>query len=433
MDPASISFIIICLLFLLMAFGFPIAFAMALAGFLGIAWLSDLNAALNALGIVPYSSGTVYTMSVIPLFVFMGGICFHSGQGEEFYRFVRRWMGHFRGGLAMTTVAGCAGFAAISGSSVANAVTMGRVALPEMRRYNYEIGFASGSVAAGGTIGNMIPPSIGFVLYGMITEVSIGKLFISGILPGLVMLILFWLTISVLCIRNPDLGPTAPEASFKDKLISLKWSISTLVLAVIIIGGIYMGVFTVTEAAGIGAFFALVINLARGKLSWKRLITAIVESVNTTVMVLAIFIGAHIFNVFLSLSKLPFALAEYVGSLPLSPILILMVISVIYLFLGCVMDVGAMILLTVPIIFPLIIKLGFHPIWFGTIVVLLGEVAMITPPIGINVFALGGVAKDIPMYTIFRGILPFIAPLLVLLVILIIFPQLALFLPSKMQ
>jgi tripartite ATP-independent transporter DctM subunit len=411
----------------------PIGFAMAMVGFGGVSYLIGVKPALSALGLIPYSTAAHYTLSVVPLFLLMGQFAFFSGLSRDAYYAAHRWLGHLPGGLAMSTIGGCAAFAAVSGSSLATAATMGVTALPEMRRYNYDPRLATGSIAAGGTLGILIPPSVAMVIYAVLTEESVGKLLIAGIFPGLLLAFLFMLTIYVMARRNPALGPRAPRASLRERFVALKgaWGITVLFLAVM--GGIYGGLFTPTEAAAIGALGSFFFVLGRRENARRNIFESLRESGRVTAMIFAIIIGAMIFNQFLAVTRLPFELADWVGGLPLPRHGILVVILLIYVFLGMVMDTLAMILLTVPIVFPLVETLGFDLIWFGVIVVIMMEQALITPPIGMNVFVLAGVAKDVPMYTVFRGIVPFLIAMLVGLAIIIAFPQIATFLPNAMR
>lgn len=433
MSPLTVGIIGIGFLFLLFASGMPIGFVMALVGFLGYSYLVSLQAGLTILGLTFYATAASYTLSVIPLFVLMGQFAAHSGLSRDIYYAIYRWIGHLRGGLAMATIGGCAGFAAISGSSLATAATMGTVALPEMQRYKYDSSLATGTVAAGGTLGILIPPSVTFIVYAMLTEESIGRLFIAGIFPGLLLATLFMLTIYIHARLKPHLAPPAPRANLKERLVALRGVWGMVVLFVLVIGGIYMGVFTPTEAAGVGAFGAFVFALGKRQLTRQNLTSSLVEMGRITAMIFIIIIGAYIFGYFLAVTRIPSQVADFIGGLQLSRYVILAVIVVLYIILGMFMEGFAILVLTIPILFPLILALGFDPIWFGVVIVIMMETAMITPPVGINVFVIKGVAKDVPMYTIFRGILPFWLAMVVCIVILTAFPQIALFLPSFMK
>ncbi|MFC1823088.1 TRAP transporter large permease [Thermodesulfobacteriota bacterium] len=433
MSPLTTGILGIALLFLLFATGMPIAFVMTLVGWLGYTFLSSIDGGLHILGISFYAGGTTYTLSVIPLFVLMGQFASHAGLSRELYRAVERWLGHRRGGLAMATVGACAGFAAISGSSVATAATMGTVALPEMKKYRYGMSLATGTVAAGGTLGILIPPSAALVFYAILTEQSVGKLFIAGIFPGIMLALLFMLAINIQVRRNPELAPRSKRATFKERIMALKDVWGTLALFILVMGGIYTGVFTPTEAAGIGAFGAFVFSLYKRNMTWGRFMDSLRLTGQNTGMIFIIVIGAYVFGYFLAVTRIPFELADYMAGLELSPYIILAGVVLIYTILGMFLDGWAIMVLTIPIIHPLMVDLGFDPIWFGIMVVIMLEMALITPPVGVNVFIIKGVAKDVPMYTIFRGIWPFWIALLAGLIILSIFPQIALFLPNSMN
>jgi len=332
--------------------------------------------------------------------------------------------------MAMATIAGCAGFAAVCGENVAVATTMGRVTLPEMKRYKYDSTLATGCIAAGGTLGVLIPPSLAFILYGLLTEQSIGALFLAGIFPGILMAALMILTIYILCRRNPRLGPPGPKTDLKDKIVSLRGIWGVLALFALVMGGIYLGVFTPTEGAGIGAFGALVYTLVTRRFTRQGFVSALLGTNRATAMALIILIGAVIFGIFMTVSKLPMTMAALAVSLPLPPLVIFIFILFIFLILGCLMSAIAMLLLTVPVFYPVIISLGFDPIWTGVIMVLMWNIANITPPVGITVFVIKGVAPEIPLYSIFRGIIPFFISMIVCVAILIAFPQIATFLPG---
>lgn len=433
MTPLVVGIIGLVVLFVLLLSSMPIGLVMALVGFAGFAYIAGFNDALGVLRIVPYDTFASYDMSIIPLFLLMGGFAYYSGLSKDLYDTVHAWLGHLRGGLAMATVGACASFAAVSGSSLATAATMGTVALPEMKRYKYDDRLATGSVAAGGTIGILIPPSVVLILYAVITEQSIGKLFLAGIIPGTLEALFYLFTIYLLCRGNPKMGPPGPGTTFREKLLSLKGSWVVLVLFVLIMGGLYLGWFSPIEAAGIGAFGAFLFAIARRKLSWVSFKDSLFETGKTTVMIFIILMGALIFGYFLSVSRLPYELADAVSKLPVNPYIILIIILVFYLLLGAVMDSLAMMLLTVPIFFPLVLAMDFNPIWFGIIIVRVCEIGLITPPVGLNVYIIRGVAGDVPMQTIFRGIVPFLIADICHVALLVTVPQLSLFLPGFMK
>jgi tripartite ATP-independent transporter DctM subunit len=406
---------------------------MALVGFAGFAVIAGFDDSLGVLGTVPYGTFASYNMSIIPLFILMGAFCYYSGLSKDLYDTVHAWLGHFRGGLSMATVGACASFAAVSGSSLATAATMGTVALPEMKRYKYDDRLATGAVAAGGTIGILIPPSVVLILYAVITEQSIGELFLAGIIPGVLEAVFYLVTIYILCKVNPAMGPPGPGTTFKQKIVSLRGTWVVLVLFVLIMGGLYMGWFSPIEAAGIGAFGAFIFALFRRKLPWQSFKESLFDTGKTTAMIFIILLGAMIFGYFLAVSRLPNELAATISALPVNRYVVLAIILVFYLFLGAVMDSLAMMLLTVPIFFPLVLALGFNPIWFGILIVRVCEIGLITPPVGLNVYIIRGVAKDVPMQTIFRGIAPFLVADVFHVALLVALPQLSLFLPSLMR
>jgi len=433
MTSFTIGLIGICILLVLLLSGMPIGYVMGFVGFAGFAYIRGFDSALGILKIVPYRTFAEYGLSVVPLFILMGSFCYFAGISKDLYETVHKWLGHKRGGMAMATVGACAGFAAVSGSSLATAATMGTVALPEMKRYGYDDRLATGAVAAGGTIGILIPPSVALIIYGVITEQSIGKLFLAGFIPGILEAVFYLFTIDILCRLNPDMGPRGPRISFREKIASFKntWIVAALFL--LVIGGIYMGVFSPTEAAGVGAFGAFLFALARKRLNWEAFKTSLITTGKTSAMIFIILLGAIILGYFLSVSRIPFQLADSIGGLPVNRYFILIFILLLYVILGCVMDALAIMLLVTPIFFPLATSLGFDPIWFGILIVRVSEIGMITPPVGINVFVIKGVAKDVPMSTIFRGIVPFLIADICHVALLIVFPQLSLLLPNLMK
>jgi tripartite ATP-independent transporter DctM subunit len=369
LSSGEVGVISTVLLILLLASRMPIGFVLALLGFLGFAYLRGLSPGLRVLGIVPYSTVASVPMSIVPLFVLMGQFTFHSGISRDLYDTAHKWFGHLRGGLAMATTGACGAFAACTGASIAGAVIMGKVAWPEMKRHKYDPRLATGCIAAGGTIGTLIPPSIGFVMYGIMTEQSIGKLFIAGIVPGILEVIFYMATIHILCRLNPKMGPPGPKTIFSAKVQSLKGVWGMLILFFLVMGGIYLGVITPTEAGAIGAFGALIIALLRKKMDRRKFIDSLLETGQTTAMIFAIFVGAFIFGYLLTVTRLPMSLASLVTDLSVNRYVILGLIFVFYLILGCILDVAAMILITIPIVFPIVTNLGFDPIWFGVFMV----------------------------------------------------------------
>jgi tripartite ATP-independent transporter DctM subunit len=432
MSPTAVGLIGMAALLALLALRMPIGIAMTLVGAVGIAVLNSPDAALHSLGAFPYSSAAVQAFAVIPLFVLMGNFAAVSGMGRSLYVAAYAWLGHWRGGLASATILACAGFAALSGSSVASAVTMGRVSLPEMRRYDYDPGLATGAVAAGGTLGILIPPSTVLVVYALLTEESIGRLFLAGFLPGVLLTALFVLTVTLLCALRPGMGPPGEKLPLRERIVALGGAAPFLVVVAITIGGIYGGVFTVNEAAAVGALLTMSHALWRRALGFAALVDALLQTVRTTAMVFLILIGAHIFSPFLALSRIPVDLASLLTELALPATAVLAVLLLSYLVLGMFLEGFAMMVLTVPIVFPIITALEINPVWFGIFMVIALEMGLISPPVGINVFVVKGVAQDVPMGRIFAGILPFWLAMVACMALLIAFPQIALLLPNTM-
>ncbi len=432
MSSELIGIIGIAVLFILLALRLYIGMAMLIVGFLGIWVIVGFDGATNLLAILPLDESKSYNLSVIPLFILMGQFAFVSGISSDIYKTVYNWMGHLRGGLAMATILACAFFAAVSGSSLATGATMGMVTIPEMLKYNYDKRLATGCVAAGGTLGILIPPSIGFVLYGILTEQSIGKLLMAGLLPGIMLAGLFILAILILCHINPEMGPRGAGTTWSEKVRSLSGTWGMLVLFTIVIGGIYTGIFTPTEAAGVGAFGALIITALKRKLTKETFVRCLSETGKMTAFIFLIIIGAAVFSYFLALTGIPTSLSTFITELPLPRGVILTGVIFGYLILGCIMEVYSIMILTLPIIFPIIEALNFDPIWFGVVMVIILEVGLITPPIGLNVFVLKGAVPDISIETIFKGIWPFFAAAILAMILIALFPQIALFLPSKM-
>ena len=419
-------------LFALMLLRVPIGIAMGLVGVGGLAYLGGLDPALKLLAQSPIRTATDASFGVIPLFLLMGSIASASGMSRELFHAANAFLGHRKGGLGMATIAACAGFAAISGSSVATAATFATVAYPEMRRYDYPQSFATGVIAAGGTLGAMLPPSTVLAVYGIITEQDIGKLFIAGIIPGLLAAAMDMLTIVIICRLRPNFLPSAPRHSWTERLAGLRDIWAMLVLFLFVIGGLYGGLFTPTEAGGMGAIGALLIGVARRKLTRPEIRRSLLQAVRTAAAVLTVLIGALLFGYFLTVTQTPQKVTELLTGLGLGRYGVLALIMVMYIVLGCLMDSLAMIILTIPIIFPVVTQLGFDPIWFGVIIVMTVELGLIHPPVGMNVFVIKSVVQDVSFSTIFVGVLPFIVTDLIRLAILIAFPILALWLPSHM-
>lgn len=419
-------------MFVLMALRVPIGVAMGIAGVAGFAALTSTGTALNLLSNVPLSVLTDYNLSVIPMFVLMGAFASHSGMSGELFVAGRAWLGHRRGGLALATVAACGGFSAINGSSVATAATMTQVALPEMRRAGYEPGFASGVIAAGGTLGIMIPPSVIMVLYGIMTENDITKLFAAGVVPGLLAIALYFIVIQWKGWRSPESLPRGERFGWRERFASLKDLWAVLLLFLFVLGGIYGGIFTVQEAAGVGAIGTLLIGIVRGRLGPRQIRAALVDALRVSSAIMLIVVGAYLFGYFLTITQFTQKAVDLLVNLPVGAYGVLALVMLGYLVLGAVMDELAMILLTVPIVYPAMLQLGFDPIWFGVIVVMAVTFGMICPPVGMNVFVINSIARDVPLGRIYRGTMPFIGVDVLRLVILCAFPSLSLWLPSTM-
>ena len=417
-------------MFVLMAVRVPIGVAMGIAGVGGFAVLSGIKPGLNLLGSVPLSVVTDYNLSVIPMFILMGAFASRSGMSTELFTAGRAWLGHLRGGLAMAAVAACGGFAAINGSSVATAATMAQVALPEMRSAGFHPGLSAGLIAAGGTLGIMIPPSVIFVLYGIMTETDITKLFAAGVLPGLMAIGFYFLVVQLIGWLRPDTMPRGAVHSWNERFVSLRSLWAVLLLFAFVLGGIYGGLFTVEEGAGIGAAGTLVIGILRGRLGPAQIRAALIDTLRVSSAIMMIVIGAFLFGYFLTITQFTQKSVDFLVHLPVGPYGVLALIMVGYFILGAIMDELAMILLTVPIVFPAMMQLGFDPVWFGVIIVMAVTFGMICPPVGINVFVINSIARDITLAKIYRGTMPFIAVDIVRLVILCAFPAISLWLPS---
>jgi C4-dicarboxylate transporter, DctM subunit len=420
-------------LFTLMLLRVPVGMAMGLVGVSGFAYLVNGTAALKLVGQTSMRTVTDYTFGVIPMFLLMGAFVSNSGMSRELFRAANVFVGHLRGGLGFATIAACGGFAAISGSSVATAATFSTVAYPEMRRYGYPQSFATGVIAAGGTVGAMLPPSTVLAVYGIITEQDIGKLFIAGIIPGLLAISMYMLTITTIGIVRPNFLPRGPRASWEERLSALRDIWAPLLLFVFVIGGLYGGLFTPTEAGGMGAGGSFVIGVLRGRLGKDEILRSLLQATRTAAAVFTVLIGALLFGYFLTVTQTPQKVTMFLTGLGLGRYGVLALIMVMYVLLGCLMDAMAMIILTVPIMFPVITALGFDPIWFGIIIVMTVELGLIHPPVGMNVFVIKSVVHDVSFATIFKGVFPFIITDIIRLVILIAFPILALYLPSHMR
>lgn len=430
MTPVFVGFAVLLVVIL---GGMPIAFAMGVVGFGGVASIIGVQPAFAMVAQIAYETGMNYGLSVVPLFILMGNFVTRAGLSEQLYTASNAWLGHRRGGLAMATIVACAGFSAICGSSLATAATMAKVSMPSMRKFGYAPSLAAGAIAAGGTLGILIPPSVILVIYGIMTSTDIGELFIAGIVPGVIGVIGYLLAISAVTALKPELGPPGERRSLIERLRALNGVWGVLMLFLLVIGGIYLGVFTPTEAAGIGAAGAFFFALWRRALSMRALIEVLIESAQTTTMIFFVLIGALLFSNFMNLAGLPTALLSWVQSLGASPTFVLLAILAIYLALGCLLESMSMVLLTVPIFYPLMQALGFDLIWFGIVVVVVTEISLITPPVGLNVFVLKAVLPDINTGTIFRGVTPFWVADIVRLGLIVFVPWFSLVLPQLMR
>lgn len=418
----------------------PIAIAMGVVGFVGYAEIRGFRASISMVGRLVIDTAQNYGLSVVPLFILMGLFVSKGGLSRELYQASYAFLGHLRGGLAMATICACAGFSAICGSSLATAATMSKVAMPQMRQYGYNDRLSTASIAAGGTLGILIPPSVILVIYGLLTETSIGKLFIAGIVPGLLGVAFYLLAVQWTVVRDPEAGPAGERTSWGERVAALRGVWAVLLLFFLVIGGLYGALdfwplnltFSPTEAAGMGAAGAFLIALSRGSLNLRRTVQVLVEAAQTTAALFAVLIGAWVFSNFVNLAGLPEALQDLVTGAGLAPMAVMAMILLIYVALGCVFESLSMLLLTVPIFFPLVIGLGFDPVWFGIVVVVVTEISLITPPVGLNVFVLKGVVGDVSTATIFKGVTPFWAFDILRLALLVLVPSLVLFLPNSM-
>ncbi len=430
MNPLHVGVLGCLFLVVLLFTSMPVAFAMIATGLAGFALIVTPQAAFSMVVADLYDTFSSYSLTVIPLFVFMGQVAFHAGISRRLFKTAYTWIGHLPGGLAMATVGACTGFGAICGSGPATAATMASVALPEMRRYGYSEQLATGAVAAGGSLGMLIPPSVVFIVYAIMTEQSIGSLFLAGIVPGVLIALLFCVSIYLRCRANKNMGPAGPRMSWLQRLKSLTGVVETLLLFVAVIGGMFIGLFTPIEAAAIGAAGSLLIAAIKGQLGWQRMRRILLETVRTSVMVFFIVAGAVVFGRFLAVSQIPFVIARWLTGLPFPGWAVMFLIIAFFLIAGCFIDALALILLTIPIFYPVVLELGFNPIWFGVMVVVVTQMGVITPPVGMNVYVVSGIARAVPLQTIFKGSLPFLLMLLLAAVILVFFPGLSLLLPG---
>lgn len=436
MSPTLIGIIGIFVMLLVFLSRMPVAYVMAMIGYMGFSIMISGKGGLNLLSRNIYDVFASYGLTTIPLFILMGQLAFNSGISRRLYDTAYKYLGSTRGGLAMATVAACTAFGAVCGSSPATAATMATVGLPEMKRYNYADELATGSVASGGGLGMIMPPSVVLIVYGILTEQSIGALFVAGVFPAILVTILFIISIYIRCKFAPEQGPPGESFPWKVKIKSLLGMGETLIVFILVMGGLFIGLFTPTEAAAVGSFGVLAVSLIRRQLTWQGFVRSLYETLRTSCMVMLLIAGAVVFGKFLAVTRIPFDLAAWVGGFDLPPFIIMAIVIGIYFIGGCFMDALAFVTLTVPIFFPVVMSLGYDPIWFGIIIVMVTEMGVITPPVGINVYVVYGVAKSViggvPLESIFKGIIPFLLAVIIGTIILMVLPQIILFLPTLM-
>ncbi len=431
MSPFELGVAAILLVFVLIAARMPVAFVMLVVGVGGYAYHISLDAALSIASSTIYSTFASYSLIVVPLFVWMGYIAYHSGISRRIYDATYKVVGRLPAGLALATIGASTAFGAICGSTTATAATMSSVAVPEMRRYSYDRSLATSVVASSAILGVMIPPSVIFIIYGIATGESIAKLFLAGIIPGILLMGLFMLVTWIRAVRNPALAPAGPEVDLKGKIRAVaKGGVEVIIIFFVVIGGLFLGYFTPTEAGGVGAAATLAVALIRRQLNWTGFINSLRDSIRISAMIMFLVAAATVFGRFLAVTNIPTTMAVWAGDLPVHPVAVLAIILLIYLLLGCFIDALALILLTIPIFYPVAVHLGFDPIWFGVIIVLVVGMGVITPPVGANVYVVAGIVKDTPVVTIFRGVWPYLLSIILCIAILTLFPQLALFLPD---
>lgn len=432
MSSLTIGIIGVIALLVLLFMGMNIAFSMIVVGFVGYAVLVNMQAAMGLFATIPFNTVANYGFSVIPMFVLMGQFCYYAGISGDLYSFCHKWIGRVSGGLASATIVACAFFAAICGSSTATTATMGVVCLPEMRKYKYKDELSCGSIAAGGTLGILIPPSVGFILYAITAEQSIGDMFAAGIIPGILLAAVYVMTIMILVKKDPSLAPKGEKIPLKEKLAAVKGVIAVLILFVIVLGGIFAGLFTANEGSAIGAFGALIIMIIKKKATWQNIKKSCFDTLRTSGMIFLIMIGAYVFGYFLTVSKLPMALANGIAASNMPTIVVVLLILAIYAVLGCFVDSLPLIVLLTPIFLPIINNMGLNVVWFGVLMVMIMQLGLITPPVGMCVYVMGGIAKDVPLMKIFKGVFPFVIALIVTVIIVAVIPGLALWLPTAL-
>ena len=430
MDPVTIGIIGVAVLIVIFLLGMPVGFTMALVGTIGFAVTKGFGTGFGLLARDFWDVWSSYNLTVIPMFVFMGSVAYFAGMSGRLYDAAYILCGKARGGLAMASILATAGFSAICGSTSATAAAMGKVAIPEMRRYGYDAGLACGTMAAAGSLGIMIPPSTIFIIYGILSEQSIGKLFIAGVLPGVILAAMFIIAVFVWSMAKPTSTPAGGQTSLKQKLLGVTGLFEMAFLFAVVLGGMFGGLFSPTQAAGVGTAAAVVIGLARRSLDFRKFWLAVKDTLLITAFIMTIVAGATVFGHFMAVTGIPGALSNFLGGLPVPPTVVMILMLAMYLVAGCFMDSLAMVTLTVPILYPTVLALGFDPIWFGVIVVLVVEMGVITPPVGINVYIIKGVAPDVPMGKIFKGTASYLLGMFILAALLLLFPKIATWLPS---
>ncbi len=424
---------IVALLLILFCLGMPVGFAMALVGFCGFCYVVSFKAGLNMISAVLWDTFSKYGLTVIPLFIFMGQVAFYSGVNEKLYNAAYKWVGQIRGGIAMATVMACAAFSAICGSNAATAATMTTVALPQMNKFNYEPKLSTGAIACGSTLGVVIPPSVVLIIIGLSTEQSIARLFYGGIGAGLILALLLTLSIYVVCRIYPEWGPVGPQTNWLEKFKALSGALEMVILFSLVMLGLYFGLFTPAEAGAAGSFFAVVISVLQGRLSWKGFIASVTDTLRISCMVIMIVAGAMIFGRFLAVTRIPFDIASWVVDLPVSGTFIMMIIFAIYIVGGAVMDALALLLITIPIFFPVSQELGYDPIWFGVTITVVTTLGAVTPPVGATTYVVGGMAKNVRLEEVFKGVTYFLPAYILCILLLMAFPALVTFLPSLIK
>jgi tripartite ATP-independent transporter DctM subunit len=424
---------IVALLLILFFLGIPVGFAMGIVGFFGFCYLVSFKAGLNMVSSVLWDTFSKYGLTVIPLFIFMGQIAFYSGVNEKLYNAAYKWVGQIRGGLAMATIMACSAFAAICGSNAATAATMTTVALPQMNKYKYEPMLSTGAIACGSTLGVVIPPSVVLIIIGLSTEQSIAKLFYGGIGAGICLAILLMLTVYILCSIYPEWGPVGPKTSFMEKIRALTGAFEMATLFLLVMLGLYFGFFTPAEAGAAGSFFAVIISVVQGRLSWKGFLNSVTDTLRISCMVIMIVAGAVMFGRFLTVTRIPFDIAAWVIELPVPNMVIMMIIFAIYIVGGAVMDALALLLITIPIFFPVAKQLGYDPIWFGVTITVVTTLGAVTPPVGATTYVVGGMAKDVPLEDVFKGVAFFLPAYIVCVLLLMVLPEIVTFFPSLIR